>query len=117
MKTLHVFEEISINGKVIPCKIDTGAFSSSIDQTLVEGMPTYGSPTFFKNANGRQERRRVTAHVMFSCGIERDVIFSVVDRSLLKFPAIIGRRALEGIVVVVTNDERDPDNPMNVTKD
>lgn len=124
MHILHVFESVEINGISNLVKLDTGAFSSSIDQKSVDimGLEAYvdGKTITIRSASGVQVRKRVKGTVTFHPDegepIVREIIFNVTDRSDMKFSVIIGRRDLEGIAVLVTPDAADPDNPTNITR-
>ncbi len=93
IKTDTIFKEIK-------AKLDTGAFRSSIDSTLAKELKLQINKkiVYIKSASGRAHRptasltfylagKKITSHV------------SLVNRSHLKYPMIIGRADLKGFLI------------------
>lgn len=125
MKTLRVFHRIVICnrqgiGAGFQAKMDTGAFSSSIDEGLANilELPIYtdGEIHTYRSALGVSTRERVIASVSLFPDHLANIIFSVTDRSRLNFPVLIGRRDLLGFNIQVHPEESDPDNPLNIRR-
>ena len=120
---LRIFEEIDIYGPVLRthglAKIDTGAFSSSIHRALAEALELQevkgNKAHIFSNAMGKQERKLVSARIRLG-GIEKQIIFSVSDRTTMTRMILIGRRDLLGFCIQVAPDEADPNNTLNIKK-
>lgn len=109
----------------LPAKVDTGAYSSSIDHTSAEerdgmlyvvllrpGVEGYTGDeiataeyetTEVKNANGVQTRYVVFPEVVID-GMAQRCRLTLADRSKLRYPVLIGRRFLRegGYIVDVT---------------
>jgi alpha-L-glutamate ligase-like protein len=101
---LDVVEKITLYGskgkKVVKAKIDTGAFSTSIDDALVEelGLQQCPDQKLVRSGFGYDLRNRV--NVLFRMrGKDIQTTASHTDRSHLRFPVIIGRRDLKGFLV------------------
>jgi hypothetical protein len=116
---ISVFQSVTIKERKITAKIDTGAFSSSIDEKLsIElGLLKFDDEKVhtYKSANGTATRKQVIGTILID-GVYRTIVFSVTDRSHLNFPILIGRRDLRGFVIQVEPEEMNPDNPFNITK-
>lgn len=108
IKTINVFENIVISGKdgkkmTLPAKIDTGAWSSSIDRTLASDLGLLDKENVLwkrkvYSAMGR-EKREVVNIVFWLKGRKIKSAVGVADRSKLRKPLIIGRRDLTGFIV------------------
>lgn len=103
-KVLNTVEQITFKyqgqTKVCQAKLDTGAFRTSIDRNLAEelSLPVMSKKVYVKSASG--QRYRPTVKISFTLAGKRiNTIASVVDRSFLRFPVIIGRRDLEGFLI------------------
>jgi len=86
--------------KEIKAKLDTGAYRSSIDTALVKelGLEINKETVFIKSASGRAYRP--TAHVSFQlAGKKITSQVTVVDRSHMKYPMIVGRIDLKGFLI------------------
>jgi len=102
---IGVFEEIILVGKKtkkVKAKIDTGAWRTSIDKSLIKelGFEKIGKTKKVKSSLGREEReiykvsfllknKRIDTHAFCS------------DRKNLKYKVIIGRRDLKGFNIKV----------------
>jgi hypothetical protein len=108
LKIVKVFEEIKIksaSGKVVlvPAKIDTGAWRSSIDKSLAEKLGLLDEKNILwrkkvKSALG-EDYRPIINLTFWLAGRKITTPAFVSKRSSLKFPVIIGRRSLSGILV------------------
>lgn len=100
-KVLSVIEPIKVinngNTREYQAKLDTGAFRTSFDRSVIEELKIPILATKFRtvSASGRQERNG--AKVQFLLGGEKiTTIATVSERSHLRFPIIVGRRDLKG---------------------
>lgn len=90
-------------------KLDSGAYRSSIDEKLAKKLkliPT-GKKVFVQSASGR--RFRPTVNITFELAGKKIVTeASIIDRSHLRYPMIVGRRDLDGFLIkpVVDDDAR-----------
>ncbi|MCI0533325.1 aspartyl protease family protein [bacterium] len=101
---LGVIEPVTImhgNGsRDIRAKVDTGAYRTSIDETLAEelNLPEKSEQVFVQSASGSQKRQ--TVEITFQIGGKTiNSLASVADRSSLRYPMIIGRHDLAGFLV------------------
>ena len=101
-------EEIKVKDKrgkkmVIPAKIDTGAFRTSIDKTLAKDLGLLQEESIlwerrFRNAIGKEERP-IIPFTFWLRGRRIKTTAGVADRSRLRRPVIVGRRDLTGFLV------------------
>ncbi len=104
IKVLSIVEPITIsnNGliKQYNAKLDTGAYRTSLDYSVVKEMNLQILPQKFwaVSANGRQEREAVKLNYNLA-GKRVTTTATVAKRTHLRFPIIIGRRDLRGFYV------------------
>lgn len=118
-KVLNTSEPITLKNKDVEkevlAKLDTGAFHSSIDIKLAEELGYEISETekvYVKSASG--EKYRPTVTITFTlAGKKITTMATVVDRSRLKFPIIIGRKNLTGFLInpIITKTPQRGDIP------
>lgn len=101
---LQVIEKVTIYGakgkKNVLAKIDTGAYRTALDASLVEelGLNKHHEKVEIRSGSGNQTRH--TVHISFKLrGKDMHTIASYNDRKHMKFPIIIGRRDLKGFLV------------------
>ena len=108
IKTLSVFEEIKIKSAVgkkfkTIAKLDTGAWRTSIDRRLAEdlGLLEKENVLWYKKVKGAigSENRPVINLTYWLAGRKITTPASVAKRLSLKFPVIIGRKNLKGILI------------------
>lgn len=111
---------------IVTAKVDTGAYTSSLHAESMEVFEKNGSEwvsftTFshhgetvecqapliqrkrIKSSTGRGRKRLVISTVARAAGgFQWEVLFSLADRSVMKCPLLLGRRALSGYFVVDT---------------
>lgn len=107
-KSIGVFESVEVvnqTGDKIPVKVkvDTGAFRTSIDQALAKSLGLLTPDNIlmrksYESALGQHERD-VIGITYYLGGRKIQSTASVVDRSGLKRPMIVGRRDLGGFIV------------------
>ena len=109
-KILTIVQEITFyrNGEpiTVKAKLDTGAFRTSIDRKFAEllDLQILDEKVFVKSASG--ESFRPTAKVTFTLGGKKiTTIVSIVDRSNLKYPLIIGHRDMKDFLIKPINDQ------------
>lgn len=110
VRTIKAFEEIKIKGlkykkqrKKIMAKIDTGAWRTSISQKLADELGLLGPSNVlwtkkFKSSLGMEERP-VISLTFWLAGRKITTPASVAKRMALKYPVIVGRKNLKGILV------------------
>ncbi len=115
---IRVFEKITLYGpkgkKTLTVKVDTGAYSTSIDKSLVDelGFEMHPRVKAVKSGLGSEVRERVD--IMFRLhgkDIKTDASFT--DRTDLRYPVIIGRRDIKGFLV---NPRKLKEKKKDVTK-
>lgn len=101
---LGVIEKITIYGnqvkKTVRAKVDTGAYRTSIDSSLVEELDLDSHDKLIKvrSGSGRQKRRTVKLKFKMK-GKEIETIATYTPRGHLRFPVIIGRKDMGGFLV------------------
>ena len=105
---LKTFQGKRTNVKV---KLDTGAYSTSIDRKLAEKMDLLNPKNVimeksFKSALGEQMRQIVGVNFRLK-GIKIKTVASITNRGHLDYQMIIGRRDLKGFLVDPISDEVD----------
>jgi alpha-L-glutamate ligase-like protein len=106
IKTVKVFEKIRIKSKkgkktIVPAKIDTGAWRTSISQKLAQDLGLLEKDNILwtktvKSSLGKQERPVINL-TFWLAGRKIQTPASVAKRGYLKFPVIIGRKNLKGM--------------------
>jgi alpha-L-glutamate ligase-like protein len=101
---LTVIQSVVIYGskknEKIEAKLDTGAFRTSIDIKLAKELELEdaGEKVHVKSASGQKHRK--TVHITFQlAGKKITTVASIVDRSRLKYPMIVGIKDLEGFLI------------------
>jgi len=111
IKIINTREEVKIlaaDGKTkmtVKAKIDTGAFRTSIDRKLAQSLGLLKADNIlfekrYRSALGRQ-KRPVIALTFYLQGRKVKTTASVVDRSRLTTPLLIGRRDLKPFLIRV----------------
>ena len=80
--------------------MDTGAYRTSIDRKFAEllGLTVLSEKVFVKSASG--ESFRPTAKASFMLGGKKiNTVVSIVDRSNLKYPVIVGYRDMSDFLI------------------
>jgi len=102
---LNVVEKVTIYGpkakKVVTAKIDTGAYSTSIDDALVEelGLSEYPRQKLVRTGFGVEEVRDRVDILFRLHGKDIQTDASHTDRAHMRFQMIIGRRDIKGFLV------------------
>ena len=102
---LGVREEIRIIGKngerKVMARIDTGAKTSSIDEGLAKemGIGLSVSTKEVWSSHGNSVRPVINARIVIG-GKGLNAEFTIIDRSRMRYPVIIGRRVLEDGFIV-----------------
>lgn len=117
-KVIGVFEAVEVMGmkgvnEEVLAKIDTGAYSSSLDRQLAEKLGLLEPDNilyedYFRSALGRKRREIVGVTIKLS-GKKLKTRVSVSDRSKLRYKMIVGRRDLGEYVVRVANRDLLPE--------
>ncbi len=101
---LSVVENVTLTkgnqSKTVKAKLDTGAFRTALDSKLVEemGYKLLDQKILIKSASGSGYRHSVKISFRLYDRLITTVA-TVVDRKHLKYPLIIGRRDLNGVLV------------------
>ncbi len=102
---LHAVEKVIVYGvkgkKIIRAKIDTGAYSTSIDKSLVEelGLKKHPRQKLVRSGLGVEELRSRVEILFRMHGKDIQTDVSYTDRSHMRYMMIIGRRDLKGFLV------------------
>lgn len=102
---LHVIEKVQLIGrngkrKTVNAKIDTGAYRTSIDSSLLAELELTPLPDTVRIESGTGiQTRQLTTLSLKIRGTTRDSVATFTDRSHMRFPVIIGRRDLHGFLV------------------
>lgn len=110
IRTISAFEKITIKGakkemkrKIVVAKIDTGAWRTSIGEDLARelGLLTKDNILWTKKVRSSlgQEERPVINLTFWIAGRKIVTPASVAKRMALKYPVIIGRKNLKGMLV------------------
>lgn len=109
-KILTIIQEVTFyrNGEpiTVKAKLDTGAFRTSIDRKFAEllDLQILSEKVYVKSASG--ESFRPTAKTSFTLGGKKiNTVASIVDRSNLKYPVIIGHRDMKDFLIRPINDQ------------
>jgi alpha-L-glutamate ligase-like protein len=109
-KILTIIQEVTFyrNGEpiTVKAKLDTGAYRTSIDRKFAEllDITVLNEKVFVKSASG--ESFRPTAKTSFILGGKKiNTVVSVVDRSNLKYPVIVGHRDMKDFLIKPVNDQ------------
>ncbi len=101
---LHVIERVVIYGargkKVVRAKVDTGAYRTALDLSLVTelGLDRHHERIAVRSGAGQQTRHTVRITMKLR-GREIATVATYSDRRHMRFPIIIGRRDLRGFLV------------------
>lgn len=102
---LNVIEKVTVYGpkgkKTILAKIDTGAYSTSVDNTIVEelGLEEHPRQKLVRTGFGVEEVRDRVDILFRLHGKDIQTDASFTDRSQMRYPMIIGRRDIKGFLV------------------
>ncbi len=109
-KILTIVQELTFyrNGEpiTVKAKMDTGAFRTSVDRKFAEliDLKILSEKVYVKSASG--ESFRPTAKASFILGGKKiNTIVSIVDRSNLKYPVIIGHRDMKDFLIKPVHDQ------------
>lgn len=124
---------------IISAKVDTGAYTSSLHAEEIEVIEREGAEWVrfatsshhgevvqcevplvqrkrIKSSNGKARERLIVKTVARAVGgFEWEVYFSLADRSVMKCPLLLGRKALSGYFVVDTQASHLFGNTKNLT--
>lgn len=114
IKTINAIEEIKVinsDGKPVKvlAKIDTGAWSSTIDISLAKKLGLLGKSKILmtrkKLSSLGEEQRPVIAMTFWLAGKKIVTRTTVSDRKLLRYQVLIGRIDLQGFLISPTIDK------------
>lgn len=103
-RTLAVIEPVTFinhdEKRVYEAKIDSGAYRTSVDWSVVREMKleVQKQKIFIKSASGKQYRPAVKIQFVLA-GKRVKTIATVADRKELLYPMIIGRRDIKGFLI------------------
>ena len=85
-----------LSEKEVIARVDTGAQSSSVDSSLAQklGLVKTGNTKTIKSASGVGKRDVVRASIEVE-GRRLDELFTIVDRTHMKYQALIGQDILK----------------------
>jgi alpha-L-glutamate ligase-like protein len=108
VKSVDVFETVEVIDQLkekipVKAKIDTGAFRTSIDESLAKSLGLLRLDNIieerhYRSALGRHKRQIIEVEFILA-GRKLKTTANVVDRSHLKRPMLIGRRDLKSFVI------------------
>lgn len=114
-KVLSIIQEVTFmrNGEpiTVKAKLDTGAYRTSIDRSFAHllGLQILDEKVFVQSASG--DSFRPTAKATFVLAGKRiTTIVSIVDRSNLKYPVIIGHRDLKDFLIKPVYEDTESEN-------
>lgn len=86
--------------KIYEAKLDTGAYRTSLDKSLIRelDLQPMARKIFVKAASGQQLRSAVKVSFVLS-GRTINTIATIANRKHLRYPLIVGRRDLEGFLI------------------
>lgn len=108
IKTINIVENIKIKAAnhkkiTVPAKIDTGAWRTSVDETLASdlGLLKEKNVLWYKKVRSSlgKQKRPVIEFVFWLKGRKIKTTAGITDRSRLRKPVIIGRKDLDGFLV------------------
>ena len=103
---IGVVEKVSINGKELLAKIDTGATRNSIDFKLASELKL--GPIIktvkIKNSNGKQVRPVVEAEIVVK-DKKMKTFFNLSNRRDMKYSVLIGKETIKDFLVDPGKDE------------
>jgi alpha-L-glutamate ligase-like protein len=103
-KILDAVEQVSFQigdtTKTYLAKLDTGAYRTSLDEKLVEelNLKILDRQILIKSASGVNTRKAVKVSFILH-GRQINSVATIVDRSHLKYPLIVGRKDLKGFLI------------------
>lgn len=103
-RSLAVIEPVTfiskVGKRVYEAKIDSGAYRTSVDWSVVREMnlEVQKQKIFIKSASGKQFRPAVKIQFMLA-GKRIKTIATVADRKELLYPMIVGRRDIKGFLI------------------
>lgn len=109
-KILTIIQEVTFyrNGEpiTVKAKLDTGAFRTSVDKKFAEllDLKQLEEKVYVKSASGESFRPTVKASFILG-GRKINTVASVVDRSNLKYPVIVGHRDMKDFLIRPVNDQ------------
>ena len=111
---LTVVQQVTLtgNGKSIEveAKLDTGAYRTSIDKKLAEELDLKPTGEFVTVTSASGETKRPLYKATFMLGGKKVVsTCSVIDRSKMNFPVIVGRLDLKGFLINPVFHEENPE--------
>ena len=113
---LGVIEKVTFIGnngkKTVNAKIDSGAYRTSLDESLVKelGFSEHKRKIYISSGSGSTMRHAVNLRFRLR-NKEIETVATYIDRSHLKYQAIIGRRDLTGFLIDPTGG---PDESIDV---
>lgn len=104
IKILDAVEQVTFQigsqNKTYLAKLDTGAYRTSLDEKLVQelGLEVLNRQILIKSASGVSTRKAVKVKFTLHGRVITSVA-TIVDRSHLKYPLIVGRKDLTGFLI------------------